>query len=159
MRKVFPGRYTARTEGSFVVFLIGMRINRIVAVRKWVQVARAMPPMLRELHMQSEFGFLGMEVFFHWRGVVTLQYWKSFDHLHSYAHGARHLPAWTAYNRAIGNDGTVGVWHETYLVEPKHSESVYANMPRWGLGKAAEHIPITGVRDSARQRIEASPEA
>jgi hypothetical protein len=155
MRKIFSGRYTARLEGSFVVFFIGMRVNRLLAFRKWMRVARAMPPMLRELHTQDEFGFLGMEAFFYWRGVATLQYWKSFDHLHNYAHGARHLPAWTEYNRAVGNDGTVGIWHETYLVEPHHSENIYANMPRWGFGNAAEHIAVTGVRDTARQRINA----
>ena len=84
-----------------------------------------------------------------------LQYWKSFEHLTAYAHArnASHLPAWAAFNRAIGSDGTVGIWHETYLVEPHHFETVYVNMPRWGLARAGEYVPITGLRDSARQRI------
>ena len=154
MAEIFPGRYTARTEGSFVVFLIGMRINRLWAIHKWLPVARAMQPMLDELSEQKEFGFLHVETFLNWRGVTTLQYWRSFEDLHAYAHGARHLPAWKAYNQSIGHSGIVGVWHETYLIDPNHSESIYANMPRWGLAGAAEHIPVSGLRDTARQRIE-----
>ena len=49
MAKVMPGRYTAQIEEPFVVFLIGMRINKFFAFRKWIPVARAMGPMLRTL--------------------------------------------------------------------------------------------------------------
>ena len=50
MTKVFPGRYTAQIEGPFVVFLIGLRINRVLAFGKWIPVAKAMPRMLSELY-------------------------------------------------------------------------------------------------------------
>lgn len=155
---IYKGRATAQSEGSYVVFLIGMRINRILAVRKWLQVANAMSPMLKELYTHPELGFLSAEAFLNWRGVTTVQYWKSFEHLHDYAsnRNAAHLPAWAAFNRAIGNDGTVGIWHETYLIDPHHSESIYANMPPWGASKAFGRIPVTGVNDRARQRIDSS---
>ncbi len=155
MADILPGRYTAQTSGSYVVFLIGMRINRIFAVRKWMQVFRAMPPMLRELYSQPEYGFISAETFLTWRGVTMLQYWRSFDHLHRYAsqRDAAHLPAWAAFNRTIGSDGTVGIWHETYLIEPGHSEAIYSNMPSWGLSRAFGRMPVTGVNDRARQRI------
>jgi hypothetical protein len=42
MSSVFRGRHTAQIEGPFVVFIIGMRINRLWAVHKWLPVARAM---------------------------------------------------------------------------------------------------------------------
>jgi Domain of unknown function (DUF4188) len=45
MSKVFPGRYTAEIDEPFIVFLIGMRVNRIFAVRKWLRTARAMNKM------------------------------------------------------------------------------------------------------------------
>lgn len=155
MAQIFPGRHTARIEGSFVVFLIGMRINRAFAVRKWLPVARAMPPMLAELSRQKDLGFLSGETLLSWRGVTMVQYWRSFEQLVAYAHSrdASHLPAWAAFNLAIGSDGSVGIWHETYLVEPHHSETIYANMPRWGLARGADHLPVTGLHDSARQRI------
>ena len=47
--RVHPGRYTARIDGEFVVFVIGMRINKLWKVHRWAPVAAAMGPMLREL--------------------------------------------------------------------------------------------------------------
>jgi len=157
MSQVFPGRYTAQIEGPFVVFLIGMRINRLLAVRKWVPVVKAMPGMLSELYKNPESGFLGAQLFLNWRGVSVAQYWRSFEHLHDYAHArdALHLPAWTAFNRAVGGDGSVGIWHETYAIQPGNFECVYANMPRFGLAQASDHLPVTGRTDSAKARIKA----
>jgi hypothetical protein len=43
MSTVFRGRYTAQLNGPFVVFLIGMRVNRLRAVHRWWPVAREMP--------------------------------------------------------------------------------------------------------------------
>jgi hypothetical protein len=133
-----------------------MRVNRVFALRRWMQVMRAMPPMLRELYSHPDYGFISAEFFLNWRGVTTLQYWRSFEHLHRYAsqRDAAHLPAWTAFNRAIGNDGTVGIWHETYVIEPGHSETIYSNMPNWGLSRAFGKVAVTGVNDRARQRID-----
>ena len=133
-----------------------MRVNRLFAFRKWMHVSAAMPRMLRELYANPELGFLGGETLLNWRGVTSMQYWKSFEHLHAYAHArdAAHLPAWAAFHRAIGRDGSVGIWHETYLIEANHSESIYAYMPPWGLSRAFGRIPITSVNDRARQRVE-----
>ena len=49
MASIFPGRYTAQNDEPFVVFLIGFRVNRWLALRKWMRVAAAMPPMIAEL--------------------------------------------------------------------------------------------------------------
>ena len=156
MAKIFAGRHTARIEGSFVVFLIGMRINRLFAVSKWLPVARAMPGMLEELKKNPESGFLGAGIVMNWRGVMTVQYWRSFEHLHAYAHArdALHLPAWRAFNRAVGGDGSVGIWHETYVVQPGNSESIYVNMPSVGLAQASQLEPIGASTDNARARID-----
>jgi hypothetical protein len=155
MTQIFPGRYAAQSDEPFVVFMIGMRVNRIFAFRKWMQVAAAMPPMLAELKRDPTLGLLHVETFLYWRGVATVQYWRSFDQLHAYAHArnAVHLPAWAEFNRRIGNNGAVGIWHETYTIAPRNSESVYVNMPRFGLGAAAQHVPATGRMESARSRI------
>jgi hypothetical protein len=158
MAAVFPGRYTAQVEGPFVVFLIGMRVNRLFAVHKWFPVANAMPGMLKELYKSPESGFLGAQLFLNWRGVSVAQYWRSFEHLHAYAHArdARHLPAWVAFNRAGGGDGTddsVGIWHETYAIQAGSFECIYANMPRFGLAQASEHVPVVGRTDTAKARM------
>jgi hypothetical protein len=157
MSKLFPGRYTATIEGPFVVFLIGMRINRLFAVHKWLPVARAMPPMLRELAADKDSGFLHAEFAIQWPGVTTIQYWRSFEALHAYAHDrdAHHMPAWAAFNRAVGNNGSVGIWHETYEVDPGHYESIYVNMPCWGLAAASEHASAIGRLNNAKSRMAA----
>jgi hypothetical protein len=137
------------------VFLIGMRVNRLLSFSKWIPVAKAMPPMIEELKKQPELGFLHAEFFVFWRGVATVQYWRSFEQLHAYAHAknANHLPAWAEFNRKVGADGTVGVWHETYTVTAGHYEAIYANMPRFGLASAAQHLTATGRMENARSRI------
>ena len=43
MPTVIAQRMTAKVEGDFVVFLIGMRINRLWKIHKWLPVAMAMP--------------------------------------------------------------------------------------------------------------------
>src|SRR5947199_6081996 len=135
MTKIYPGRFTTKIEGSFVVFLIGMRVNKLLAFDKWIPTAAAMPRMLKELYDSPKRGLLGAYTSVYWRGVMVVQYWRSFDHLIAYAQSrdAQHLPAWTKFNRTIGNDGTVGIWHETYKVEAGQYECIYGNMPLWGL--------------------------
>lgn len=161
MPHIFPGRYAAQSDDPFVVFLIGMRVNRIFALRKWTRVAAAMPPMIAELKRDPSLGLLHAEFFVYWRGVAVVQYWRSFELLHAYAHArnAAHLPAWAEFNRRIGSNGSVGIWHETYTIASGQYESIYANMPRFGLGAAAQHLPATGRLESARSRIERSKPA
>ncbi len=43
---IYKDRMTARIDGDFVVFLIGMRINKPLAVLKYFSVLTAMPKML-----------------------------------------------------------------------------------------------------------------
>jgi hypothetical protein len=87
-----------------------------------------------------------------------VQYWRSFEALERYATDpARvHRPAWTAFNRAIGSNGDVGIWHETYRVRPGDYECVYNNMPLFGLAKATRAVPATGPRESAPGRMAAA---
>jgi hypothetical protein len=77
---------------------------------------------------------------------MMTQYWRSFDHLVDYAQArnAAHLPAWKAFNQSVGDDGSVGIWHEPYQVAAGQYECIYANMPRFGLALAGTHEPVTG---------------
>jgi hypothetical protein len=159
MPTLHSGRFTARIEGPFVVFLIGFRINRLFAVNKWLPTAKAMGPMLAELYANPQLGFLGSFSSLYWPGVMVTQYWRSFDHLIDYAQSktATHLPAWKAFNQNIGSDGTVGIWHETYQVAANQYECVYANMPRFGVALAGTHEPATGHLREARTRMASPP--
>lgn len=153
-------RMTAAVDGDIVLFLIGMRLNQPWAVHKWLPVARAMPRMLRELYQNPGLGFVSHEMWFS-RTLILVQYWRSLDQLMAYASAreAEHLPAWQAFNRAVGTDGTVGIWHETYLSKAGAFESVYANMPSFGLGKVGPLVEAKGPYRSASQRLAAGVEA
>jgi Monooxygenase af470-like len=150
-------RVTASLEGDFVVFLIGMRINKPLMVHKWLPVASAMPRMIRELSRQPELGFIHAEMWFA-RTIILVQYWRSMEQLLAYArnHEARHLPAWQAFNKAVGTDGSVGIWHETYAVSPGSYENIYVNMPPFGLGRTGTLQAAEGERRSAEGRLLAS---
>ena len=155
MAQVVDGRYTARMDEPFAVFIIGMRINNLFAVRKWLPTFRAMGPMLKELYQHTEKGFLGGEFFLYWRGPMLVQYWRSFEDLERFARNPDdpHLPTWQRFNRTVGSDGSVGIFHETYIVERGNYEAIYGNMPVFGLAKATEHVRAVGGRETARRRL------
>ena len=152
---IYPGRYTADTNEDFVVFLIGMRINKFWQVRSWLAVSRAMGPMMKQLYEHPEKGFLGGENFFNGRTTRLLSYWRSFEDLERFARNPAdpHLSAWQMFRKNIGDDGSVGIWHETYQVKAGQFESFYGNMPRFGLAKAFGHQPVTRGLNSARKRM------
>jgi hypothetical protein len=150
-----PSYMTAEIDGDFVVFLIGMRINRPWKLHKWIPVGRAMVPMLRELSTRKELGLLGFTTWISPTGPLLVQYWRSVEQLEEFAKDARlpHHPAWRRFNQAVGGNGDVGIWHETYLVRDGGYESIYANMPRMGLARAGGHVPVTRHnRTSAARR-------
>lgn len=156
MDAVTPGRFAAQHEGAVTIFVIGMRINRLLRFDKWVPVARAIGPMVDELSRNPESGFLGVEPMLrNWRTVLMLQYWRDFDSLEGYARDREqsHWPAWTAFNKAVGSSRTVGIFHETYVVPAGGYETIYANMVPFGLGKVNGVAPATGSRNAARSRM------
>jgi Domain of unknown function (DUF4188) len=157
MTDIFPGRWTAQADSDFVVFLIGMRINKPLAFRQWRPVGQAMPRMQQELARQPELGCIHTENWFG-RTTISVQYWRDFESLHNYARNrdAAHLPAWRAFNQAIKDNGTVGIWHETYQVSRGHAEAIYGNMPQIGLAKAFSHVRASSVGNSAAKRIGAA---
>ena len=149
-----PERLTATLDGEFVVFLIGMRINKPLMVHKWWPVATAMPRMLDELARRPELGFLHGQMWFA-RTTIMLQYWRSMEQLIAYAKNkeAAHLPAWQAFNRSVGTSGSVGIWHETYGASQGSYENIYVNMPAFGLGTVGSLHVAKGGRLSAADRL------
>ena len=148
---VFAGRYTGTIEGDFVVFLIGMRINKPLKVHRWLPVALAMPRMLRELERQPDSGLLAATRGLLTTGPVVVQYWRSFEQLERYARDpdAQHLPAWRRFNRLVRGSGDVGIWHETYRVRAGEYETIYGNTPRIGLARVGVHAPLGSTSTAA----------
>jgi hypothetical protein len=130
-------RYANTSDGA-VVFLIGMRINRPWKVHKWWPIFVAMPRMLRQLGEQPDLGLLSARTYLSPPNVMVVQYWESEAKLTGFARdpSLTHLPAWKAFNKAVGSTGDVGIWHETYVVPPGNIETVYRHMPLHGLASA-----------------------
>lgn len=157
---IVPQRVTAKVGSKeLAVFLIGFRINKLWKVHKWLPVARAMGRMLTELRAAKDSGLRHVEA---WPGrtSILVQYWDSNDALQAYAvdKSKEHIPAWTAFGKAVGSNGDVGIWHETYRVHAGDFECVYNNMPRFGLAAAFDMIPAEGAYARAESRMEQSKE-
>ena len=153
MSKVIDKRMSVELDGPFVVFLIGMRINKPLKIHKWLPVLFAMPRMIKELEKHPESGFLGHNGI---GGKVMVQYWRSFEQLEAYAraHDKGHWPAWVDFNKRVGaSRGDVGIWHETYVINPGQYEAIYSGMPPFGLGKVGRLIPASGARERASDRL------
>jgi hypothetical protein len=150
------GRWTHDHDGGLVVFLIGARINKPLAVRRWWPVVSAMPRMLRELQQDPTLGLLDVTSTVHGRGSLMVQYWRDAESLLAYAHDREHAhrPAWSAFNRAAREaGGAVGIWHETFVVPAGGHESMYVDMPLVGLPRAFGAVSAGGSRDTARARL------
>lgn len=154
---IIARRVSPRVDRDVVLFLIGMRINRLLMVPKWWPVFQAMPRMLRELLADPDSGLEHFHVHGGLRNFLVVQYWTSWEKLEAYARdpGRAHRPAWTAFYRKLGLKGEVGIWHETYLIGPGRVEAIYNNMPPFGLGKLFDLQPATGALNTAAARLRA----
>ena len=153
---IIKERMTAHLEGDFVVFLIGMRINNLWKVHKWLPVVIAMGKMLKELYTNPNLGLIHHEGGGLARTVIIVQYWRSMDQLLDYAKSkdSVHLPAWRNFNKRVSESGAVGIWHETYSIGAGKYENIYSNMPAFGLGKAGFLQEVRGKRETAIGRLD-----
>jgi hypothetical protein len=52
----------------------------------------------------------------------------------------------------------VGIFHETYRLSTADIETVYANMPIFGLAAATAAVPVRAGRQTAAARLGARPD-
>lgn len=77
------------------------------------------------------------------------QYWRDFDSLERWARSLPHIAWWQEFLR---DSGGTGFWHEAYF-RGGQVESVYIDMPAFGLSKFAPVKPARGSLFSARRRL------
>jgi hypothetical protein len=152
---VRAGRWMARREEPFAVFVFGMRLNRLRGLPRFAWGLRVLRRVLRDLDAHPERGFLAGRVYRAGRTLVAVQYWESFDALDAWArdHSLPHRGPWQRYLREALGDDAMGLWHETYLASPGSWEGVYVNMPPWGLAAGVEAVEMRTTRGSARERL------
>ena len=117
-----------------------------------------MPRMLREL-VGTESGLLGY-VLLTARPVRTT--WSSTGSPRRSSTrtprlaGQDHHRAWAVFNRkerAGKSRQHVGMWHETYVVPEGSHESIYDDMPPFGLGPAYGTVPLEKRGRRAQDRF------
>ena len=153
-RGVVGGQHCAELVGEeAVLFVIGMRVNRWRKLRSWFPVFVAMPRMLRELQKEPDSPLLFVRTFWSGRVFLTLQYWRSLEELGAYSRDPSrlHAPAWGRFNRMAAAGADVGIFHETYRVGADTFESLYGNMPVFGLAAAQRLVPRGGRGRRATQ--------
>lgn len=147
MARVNRNRIVPAITPPFVVFLFGIRINNYLKIYDWWPVVRSLKRLMRSLSVDKDQGFLGYE---YWSGnpCLFIQYWRSFEALQSYARDKQqdHFPVWLNFNENVSQTGTVGLWHEAYLIERDCFEAVYKNMPLFGLAKAGGATEMKGSK-------------
>ncbi|MFG3020612.1 DUF4188 domain-containing protein [Streptomyces sp. NPDC048254] len=157
--KPIPGRTTAAREGDAVVLLIGTRVNHFWAVHQWVPVLLSMFRMLRELERDPGRGLLGhILLTASPRTYYVVQYWESKEKLYAYASSPDlfHHKVWGIVNRkerAAKLHGHVGLWHEAYVAPEGSYESIYFDMPEFGLGAASGVVPVERRGRYAKDRF------
>ena len=72
---------------------------------------------------------------------------------YSRANDLAHLPAWRSFNKRVRDNGTVGIYHETYRVPVDRIETIYGNMPPFGLGAALGSSKVGSGAQSAAERL------
>ena len=160
---VFAGRYAGTVDGDFVVFLIGMRINKPWKVHRWLPVVRRHARMIRELERDPDSGFLGATQGLPRRRPCLVQYWRSFEHLERYARdpAAAHLPGLAALQpRRRARPATSGSGTRPTGSARASTRRSTGTCRAIGLGRVGEHAPLGSTSTAAlRSKHRAEDEA
>ncbi len=140
-------RIIATPNKDVVVFIIGLRINRLRSVRQWLPTVQRWDRCYKSV-MKTMSVLISHESLVGWRSVTLIQYWRSTEELMAYAHGSRHLTAWKRFNQKARTSEAVGIFHETF--EVSNYESMYVNLPTRGLAKALGESAIKPHQEQAK---------
>jgi len=145
-----PERFTANLSDypDLVIIYLGMRANSVGGIKTLASFG----PQIRKAVADKPDGLL-----LHENLVFSMlpphagmrEYWRDFDSLEKWARSGVHSRWWKTFLR---NRGGTGFWHETYL-RGGQIESVYIDMPPFGLSKFGDREPARGSMFSARRRL------
>lgn len=66
--------------------------------------------------------------------LMLLQYWRSIEAIHEYAHGPLHREAWEWWQKTLKQHDYIGINHELYHAQPGQWENLYVNFQPTLLG-------------------------
>lgn len=146
MTAVDGRRLAAALDDGVVVYVNGMRLNRLRALPQYLAAGLKAGKLLRELEADPDSGFLGYQpALMGLRQGAAIQYWRSLEDLHRFARDrdGAHVPAWKWYNQTGNADGGVGFWSETYVVDADHVETFFRNAEDVGVGAFVDLVPAS----------------
>lgn len=138
-------RMVAEIDGEYVVYINGMRLNKLRALPKYLRAGLKAAKMFERLEADPDSGFLGyLPAYMSLRSGAAIQYWRSLEDIKRFAQDPDdlHVPAWQWYDEEVGNDGELGFWAELYVVKDGSFETFYRNMPPTGLGEHGSLVPM-----------------
>jgi len=77
-------------------------------------------------------------------------YWRSSEALMAYARAAPRDAAWRDFKQAGRHNGDVGIWHETYSVQPRANTRTSTSTCRVRRRQGGELVEASGRREHAR---------
>ena len=127
------------------VFILGFRINHPLGVAapgawKIMQYFTAMQDDLETNAAQN--GFLSAEYLLNAghrtarSEIKSVWYFRSIEHVMSFAHSPIHRRGWEFYNKAIKKHNHLGIMHEMYESPAGQWENIYVNQQPVGLGNS-----------------------
>jgi hypothetical protein len=147
-------RFTISNQADVTVFVLGLRVNRVTAVRTWIPMLRTLRLLLAEAASADGSGLLGYRTYVRWpREVMVMQYWRGPTQLMEFAQGTTHQQAWSDFYRLAVKGGAVGLWHETYAVPAGRYEAIYGILPPLGLAAFSELLPVGRRNNTAGARL------
>lgn len=154
---VITERVTADIDGEFVVFRIGMRINTLWKVHKWVPVFLAMPRLLRELEADPDSGLLGYQWNLGIRNHMLFMYWRSFEDLREYdatraGNTCRPGESTTRRPGVVGMSGS-GTRRSSSGLESTRPSTTICRRSASGTSRSG-YLPPDGVRPQASDSVE-----
>ena len=148
---------TAPITEPLCLFLVGVQCRSWTSFWKVPFIRSRMIKMQQELSEDSDSGFLwGMN--FSASGPFTtlfLSYWKSSDHIHKFVSDSKfsHIGSTREYYKKFSKDSNIGIWHETYEIEPGKAENLYYGMDSFGAAGFLKTIQVDLSKKQFVQRL------
>ncbi|WP_198665704.1 monooxygenase family protein [Haloprofundus halophilus] len=145
MAEIFRERMAAEMDDGVVIYINGIRLNKLSALPHWLLANWKVARMFKELEADPKSGFLGYTpIFLGLRKGAAMQYWRSLEDLQRFAteQNGPHVSAWKWYNEKVDPDGGLGFWAELYVVDGDSFETFFRNVPPIGIGKYAKMVPM-----------------
>jgi hypothetical protein len=148
---------SAPLEAPVCLFMVGMQCRSWRSFWKIPLIARRMKQMQKELKNDRESGLIWGENFTSQRPFTTLylSYWKSSDHINRFVTDKKfsHLSSVKEYFQRFRDDPDIGVWHETYEVDPQKTENLYFGMAPFGVSAFLKTVEINSKNRNYLMRL------